>query len=211
MTGTQTPSGGAKILVAVVALAVVAGGLWLWLRPTPVAPGILFVGDSVTYLSTKELDRETKQEHPIVLARIGFRSDEMLPRFQAEVDRRAKDGGKDQLAQVAILIGYNDVLQDRVDNPALGRFLEQADRFDCAVWLTLPVVPMHDDGTQRWNERVRAAAKDHPNVHVVDDWREAVEAADPGELISRKDGVHPTAAGGKRLASIYVDAVHRVC
>lgn len=201
----------ASIVIALVAVVAIGAGLWIWLRPTPVAPGIVFVGDSVTYLSTKELARETRSEDPTVLARIGFRSDELLPLFQADVDRRARADGDDGLRQVAILVGYNDVLQDRVDGPALGRFLDQADRFDCAVWLTLPTVPMHDAQTARWNRRVRDEARKRSHVHVVDDWRDAVDEAEPGHLITRKDGVHPTAAGGDRLAQIYVDAVHRVC
>lgn len=193
-----------------VVVVVIAGGIWVLRRPTPVAPGILFVGDSVTYMSTKELDREMRSDDPIVLARIGYRSSEMLPLFESAVLRRASKH-PDQLQQVAILIGYNDVLQDKVGEADIDRFMDAADRFDCAVWLRLPPVPVHEEEVGRWNRLVDAAADTHPNVHPVDDWRDAVMEAPPGSLITRKDGVHPTNAGAQKLAEIYTDAVHRVC
>ena len=199
-----------RIAVVVIIAAVTAGAIWLIERPTPVAPGILFVGDSVTYLSTSALDDEMRSDDPQVVARIGFRSSEMLPLFEREVLRR-KQMGDEHLQQVAILIGYNDVLQDKVGEADIDRFMDAAERFECAVWLELPPVPMHDDDVAVWNRQVATAARSHPNVHVIDDWRNAVMRAKPGELITRKDGVHPTKAGAARLAQIYTDGVHRVC
>ena len=198
-----------RVVLGIVAVVAIGAGLWVWLKPTPVAPGILFIGDSVTYMSTEELDGQLEAESPIVVARVGATASDMLPLFEQAADKRVKED--DPLDQVAILIGYNDVLKDQVDDPTLGAFMDEANRFQCAVWLTLPDVPLRVDQVEVWNKRVTEAAKDRPNVHVVDDWREAVGSAEPGEITTRKDGVHPTPAGAKRLVEIYTDAVHRVC
>ncbi|WP_426574630.1 SGNH/GDSL hydrolase family protein [Aquihabitans sp. McL0605] len=206
MSASDRP--GARVAVVIVVVAIAAVGIWFWRRPAPIAPGILFVGDSVTYMSTKQLDEEMHSDSPEVLARVGFTSSDMLPLVTREVDRRAKD---DELRQVAVLIGYNDVLKQHADSPALARVMALANRFDCAVWLTLPPIPLREKEVAEWNRRVAETAGSYPHVHVVDDWRKAVEAAPLGELITRRDGVHPTPGGAKRLSEIYTDAVHRVC
>ena len=199
---------GVRIAAAVILLAAIAVGIWFWQRPAPIAPGILFVGDSVTYMSAGQLDEEMRSEDPRVLARIGFKSADMLPLLERDVARREEQG---ELKQVAILLGYNDVLQHQPDSPALGEVMALADRFDCAVWLTLPDIPLREREVTLWNQRVEDAAGSYRHVHVVDDWREAVNEAPAGELVQRKDGVHPTAAGARRLSEIYTEAVHRVC
>lgn len=78
-------------------------------------------------------------------------------------------------------------------------------------WLTLPPIPLRDAQTTRWNQRVATLAVTYPHVHVVDDWSDTVKAAQPGVLITRRDGVHPTAAGARALSKAYIDAVHRNC
>jgi lysophospholipase L1-like esterase len=200
----------ATTIALLAAVAAIVATVWYLRRPTPVAPGILFVGDSVTYLSGGELDDMMQEEDPEVLARVGFRSSQMLPLFEQTIRRRAERGGE-HLQQVAILIGYNDVLQRKVEAAPIDRFMDAADRFDCAVWLTLPSVPLRDRQVQEWNRQVRSAARSHPKVHVVDDWRDAVAADGTRPLVTSKDGVHPTRAGARELASIYTDAVHRLC
>ena len=196
-------------MVAVLVVVMVAGGLWWWLRPTPVDDGVVFVGDSVTVLSLGDLNADLGSKHPAYIARVGFRSDQLLPLFAKVVDERRQDDGGD-LRQVALLVGYNDVLQEDVEGPALGEVMALAARFDCAVWLELPTVPMHELATARWNERAVATAAKYPNVHLVDTWRRAAISAKPGTLL-RSDGVHPNARGQATLTRIYVDAIGRAC
>ena len=195
--------------VGVVVLLLVAAGIWIVKRPTPVEHGILFVGDSVTYMSVAQLDAQVGAKDPIVIARVGFRSSDLLPLFKRYVGDRERRHLS--LGQVALLVGYNDLLKRQVESPALEEVMALAGRFDCAIWLTLPPVPLRDDEVARWNQRVVALARKYPHVHVVDDWREAVIAARPGVLVTRRDGVHPTEAGARALSKIYVDAVHREC
>ena len=198
-----------KVGIGVVLLALVAGGVWWWQRPTPVRQGVVFVGDSVTYISLDDLNRDLSSRHPAFLARFGYRSTDLLPLLQLEVARK-KDAGE-PLRQIALLVGYNDVLRNDVESPALPEMMNLSAKFDCAVWLTLPDIPLHEQDTSRWNARVRAAAKGHRNVHVVETWRKAVNSATPGALVVVSDGVHPNAAGAARLTSIYLDAIGRFC
>jgi lysophospholipase L1-like esterase len=194
-------------IAAVAGIIVVALSLWWWQRPAPVAPEILFVGDSVTYLSAEQVDQQLGAEDPKVLARVGQTSTDLLPLFTEEVDRRVD--ADEGLQQVAILVGYNDVLKEEIDPTSIERFMTQADRFECAVWLALPTVPLHEDGTSSWNELIHDEGGSHPNVHVVDDWSDAVASADAEEILD--DGVHPNAAGAALLVETYTEAIGRVC
>ncbi len=72
-------------------------------------------------------------------------------------------------------------------------------------------MPLRDDRTNRWNHRVKSAARAYPHVHVLDDWRNAVRAAAPGALVVRTEWVHPNRAGARRLASIFTQAIHHLC
>ena len=200
----------ATVVVGVVLVAALVGaGLWIWLRPTPVAPGIMFVGDSVTVMSAPELIQQIGNRHPAVLARVGYRSTDLLPLFAQAVAHRERD--HEPMQQVAVLVGYNDVLRNQVESPALDSMMALSNRFGCAVWLTLPAVPVHERFTDRWNQRVIALARSYRHVHVVDDWREAVMSARIGILVNTRDGVHPTPLGAQRLVEIYTNAIHRVC
>ncbi|HEX2574709.1 MAG TPA: SGNH/GDSL hydrolase family protein [Aquihabitans sp.] len=198
-----------RVLVGLVVLVVLAGGLWWLLRPTPVAEGVLFVGDSVTVLSLDDLNGDLGRKHPGYITRSGYRSSDLLPLFEQEVERRQAAG--EPLRQVALLVGYNDVLQDDVETPSLGKVMALADRFECAVWLLLPPIPILERETDRWNERVVAAARAHPNVHVVDTWRQEVVESEPLSLVAKEDGVHPNEAGRRRLNKVYQEAIGSEC
>ncbi len=97
--------------------------------------------------------------------------------------------------------------------------LDEADRFDCAVWLTLPTRP-GGDGAGRpdfppaeadaWNERVRAEAASRPHVHVSEEWQRTVEA-DGGDRLLQDDGVHPVRAGHLALAAAMDRALAEEC
>ena len=199
---------GGKARLAIVALALIAGGLWWLLRPAPVADGVVFVGDSVTYLSLQDLNADLGPKHPAYIAWPGFRSGDLLPLLAKEIDRRKAAG--EPLRQAALLVGYNDVGRDDVESPALEKVMALAGRFDCAVWLTLPPVPLRETDVERWNARAVAAAASHPNVHLIDAWRQAVMSA-PAQSLLEADGVHPNPAGARRLTQIYQNAIGESC
>jgi hypothetical protein len=211
MASMQEDSAGGvgKVVAVVLVLLLVAGGLWWWLRPAPVAQNVVFVGDSVTFMSLDDLKAAVGTKHPELIARIGYRSSDIYPLFEKQV--RALRADNKPLKQAVVLIGYNDVLKGPVTNPGLGKLMDLANQFDCAVWFTIPPVPLRDQLTDEWNTRVREAAKSHHNVHVVDDWRNVVMHAKAGELITRKDGVHPTKAGAARLTKVFETAIHHAC
>lgn len=198
----------AKVAIGVAAVVLVAGGLWWLLRPAPVADGVVFVGDSVTFLSLDDLNNDLGPKHPAYITKIGYRSTDLLPLFALEIERRKQAG--EPLRQAALLVGYNDVLRDDVETPSLEKLMALADKFDCAVWLKLPPIPLREREVDRWNERVETAAKSHRDVHVIDTWRKAVISSPPQSLLS-KDGVHPNLEGRKRLTRIYQDAIGRSC
>lgn len=198
----------AVALVAVLALVAV-GAWWRWLRASKVQPGVVFVGDSVTALSLPAVRSQLGKDQPVVLARVGYRSEDLLPLFRQVVDRRLADSG--QLREVVVLVGYNDVLKGPLHPAALPQVVDLANRFDCAVWLTLPPIPARHAETAAWNREVRRLAATRRHVHVVDAWAKAVAAAPPNSLITAKDGIHPLPAGSARLVSIMRTAIDATC
>lgn len=201
-------STGSKIAGVVVVVVLAAAAIWWWMKPAEVSDGVLFIGDSVTFLSLDDLNGDLGPKHPAYVARPGFTSSDLLPLFTAEVKKRKADG--EPLEQVAMLVGYNDVLQNVApEDDSLGKVMTMAGQFDCAIWLELPPIPLREDLVDRWNERARREAEEHPTVHVVSEWRELV-AADPDGLVP-DDGVHPGTEGRKELTRVYHDAIRNLC
>src|SRR5690606_25510910 len=125
---------------------------------------VLIVGDSVTYLSraylTKELDRAGTID---LQATSGLRTDELLP--------GAEEGVPYDPDLPVFMPGYNDVLQARLDRAAVPQMLDLAAHVPCSVWRLVAVRGVYEpDLAKAWNARVREAAADHDNVHLVDDW-----------------------------------------
>lgn len=218
MSPSTKPNRGALVLVIVLVLALAGGALWWKLRPEGVQPGVVFVGDSVTYLSIGQINQALGPDaHPVYLARIGWRSTDLLPLLQQEVQKRHGDG--QQLRQIALLVGYNDVLQGNVESAALDKMVSLAGQFSCAVWLTLPPRPagraagnpkFRTDLAERWNERLAAAVHAHANIHLDTSWQKAVDSSAPGSLLVA-DGVHPNPAGQRTLAQVYAHALRHDC
>jgi lysophospholipase L1-like esterase len=218
----SAPSGttnrGVLVIAVVVVVALIGGVVWWKLQPEGVQPGVVFVGDSVTYLSISQINEALgPKAQPAYLTRVGWRSSDLLPLFAQEVIKRR--AGHQALRQVALLMGYNDVLQGNVESAALDKVVALASQFSCAVWLTLPPTPsgraagnpkFRADLARRWNERLGVAVRSHHNIHLVTEWQRTVDASPPGHLLVA-DGVHPNAAGQRVLAGIYAHALRTDC
>jgi hypothetical protein len=198
---------GTKVAGVVLVVALIGVGLWWWLKPADVADGVMFVGDSVTFLSLEDLNGDLGEKHPAYYARPGFTSSDLLPLFREAVEEREADG--DPLEQVAMLVGYNDVLQGRVAENSIDEVMALAGKFDCAIWLELPPVPLRTNSVDQWNALAEAEAENHPTVHIVSEWRELIES-DPDAYVP-DDGVHPNPKGRAELSRIYQDAIRNLC
>jgi lysophospholipase L1-like esterase len=168
-------------------------------------PRVLVVGDSVTVLSEDALRDELDWADTIDFrATNGLRTDELLDGARAGADEDPDIG--------MFMPGYNDVMQERVDNPALEEMMDVAAALPCAVWLLLPA----DGGlvagdAERWNQRVRDLAEPHGSVHVSDGWKRLVETTPEFTLVSEVDGVHPNAEGRKAVAAVMTAEAEKHC
>lgn len=202
--------------VVVVALAVVAAVLVRrWSSP---GEPVVVLGDSVTYSASQAIHAELGGSAGVdVTAKPFYRTTDLLGPLQEVVDARLGAGG--ELDRLIVLAGYNDVIRDDQEPSGLTRLLELADRFDCAVWLTLPARPGgqpagHPDfpaeEVEAWNARVREEATAVSRVHVSDEWQRTVEA-EGGAALLQDDGVHPARAGDVALAEAMERALARDC
>ncbi|MCU1357295.1 MAG: hypothetical protein JWM89_2713 [Acidimicrobiales bacterium] len=208
-------------IVVVVIVAVAAGGLEAWRSARPTRPatgrGTLIVGDSVTFLAAGQLNRRLGSTYDII-AEPGYRSDELLPLLREEMARPT--GAAARRNRIALLVGYNDVLQGVAeDSKALPVMIQASSRFRCAVWLALPSRPGGRAAGNRkfvaaqadaWNRQLVTEAGKYPNVHVANDWSDAVDGPG-GQALLELDGVHPVVAGQARLAAAYERALARDC
>lgn len=173
---------------------------------------ILIVGDSVTALTAEDLNALYGEPNIQILARWGYRTDQLLPLVR---DAEGRPAGR----RIALLVGYNDVFERTVDTAPVADMMDESSRFRCAVWMTLPArtggsedpkPPFDADLVRRWNERLTSEAARHSNVHVVRDWERLVDD-DTGTRLIEARGVHPEPPGQLELAAIYRTALDREC
>lgn len=191
--------------VATGALAAALGLSGCSLLSSDDGPRVLIVGDSVTVLSEDELRSELDWAGTIdVRATNGLRTDELLD------DARA---GADEGPEIGIFMpGYNDVLQDRVDDAALEEMMAVAASLPCAVWLLLPTeTGLGTDQVERWNKRVQDLAGQEDDVHVSDGWKVLVEETPAFTLVSEADAVHPNADGRRAVAAVMAAEAAKQC
>ena len=166
---------------------------------------VLVVGDSVTVLSEDDLRSELDWADTIdIRATNRLRTDELLEGARAGAEADPDIG--------IFMPGYNDVLQDRADNPALEEMMALASGLPCAVWLLLPTeTGMETDRVQRWNQRVRDLADRRDNVYVSDGWKRLVEETPDFALLSELDGVHPNVDGRRAIAAVMAAEAEARC
>lgn len=216
-TGPTDPTISPPVVAGFVLLLLLAIGVVVW-QLWPSESEVIVVGDSVTVMSRGDLDDRVAGADLQFVAEVGYASADLLPLFEHEVNRRSATSRP--LDRVALLVGYNDLLHG--GDPATGdldRMVALSSQFECGVWLTLPGSPgggaaqdpdFTADRVDEWNRDLAAAVGRHPNLHLVRDWEEAVDAADGARYLDG-DGVHPSGEGSELLADVYASALDRYC
>lgn len=198
------------------ALAVVALVAYLMWPRTP--DHVLIVGDSVSDQSWEQLEAAFGSDTSLQsVTRSGFTTGQLVPPTVEAIAEREQAGH--ELERAIFLVGYNDVWLTGPDYEALGRMVEASSRYECAIWLTLPVRPGGEPpgigdfdpavGDQ-WNRRVTELVAEHDNLHLVTEWADKVEAAEPDTYLI-PDGIHPNDAGKELLAQVMHDNLRSSC
>lgn len=166
---------------------------------------VLIVGDSVTYQSSAELKEEFDWAGELdIKATSGLRTDELLP--------GAEEGLSHDPSSAVFMPGYNDVLQNRVDQAAVPEMMDIAAQVPCSVWLLIPVKGVYSpDIAEAYNQRVRDEAEGHDNVHVIDDWARLVDNSQKFALVKTADAVHPNDLGRRVVAQAMSESLQREC
>lgn len=212
------PRPGVLVGVVVVVVALLAGAAWWRAGRSSSEEHVVIVGDSVTYASSPAIyERFAGRADVKITSRPFYRAIDLVGPFEEAIAARREAG--DGLDRAIVLAGYNDVIRDDRDPSGLPKLLDQAQRFDCAVWLTLPTSPggrpsgradFPSDEAAAWNDRVRAEAARRPHVHVSDEWQRTVDAPG-GDRLLEDDGVHPVRAGHVALATAMSRALAAAC
>lgn len=202
----------------VLAVAVLGGAVWWWTAHSSGPEHVVVLGDSVTYASSPAiLERFEGRADVKITSRPFYRAIDLVGPFEETIAARRQAG--EGLDRAIVLAGYNDVIRSDQDASGLPELLDQANRFDCAVWLTLPTAPGGKPAGRSdfpaaeataWNDRVRAEAASRPHVHVSDEWQRTVEAPGGAKLL-QDDGVHPVRAGHLALAAAMDRALDAAC
>ena len=138
----------------------------------------------------------------------GQRSDQIRARFEKDVVAKKP-------AVVVIIAGVNDVYQGRGVEHVKTELAAMYNRAkDVGIKVIAGSIIPYDTATADQNARmhaindwIRAQAAADANVHFVDT-RAAVAASDnPDRLVSSRDGLHPDAAGYRRMAEAIAAAI----
>ncbi len=165
----------------------------------------LVVGDSVTYQSRGYIVKELGGDDEVEMkAHSGLRTDQLLPGAEEGVGHDPK--------RAIFMPGYNDVLQDRLDQSDLPQMMDLAAEVPCTVWLLIPTRGVYSAAiAEDWNQRVRDEAAGHDNVHLVDDWARLVDNSQEYAFVNTEDGVHPNALGRKAIGEVMAKSIDREC
>ena len=165
----------------------------------------LVVGDSVTYQSRGYIVKDLGGGDEVEMkAHSGLRTDQLLPGAEEGVGHDPK--------RAIFMPGYNDVLQDKVDEAAVPEMMDLAADVPCSVWLLIPTKGVYSASiAEAWNQRVRDEAAGHDNVHLVDDWARLVDNSQEYALVKSEDAVHPNPLGRKAIGEVMAKSIDREC
>jgi len=137
----------------------------------------------------------------------GQRSDEIHARFERDVIRN-------EPAATVIIAGVNDIYQGRSVEHVTGELQAMYAR---AAEAGIPVVAgsiiPFNTATPEQNRRMRQAnewIRRHPKVTFVDTRAAVAASGNPDLLFESPDGLHPSAAGYRRMAEAIAPALLRV-
>lgn len=201
----RVPNRPARIAAVAAALLGTTGLAGCGLFQPDAGDRVLIVGDSVTYQSRAELKQEFDWAGELdIKATSGLRTDELLP--------GAEEGLSHDPSSAVFMPGYNDVLQNRVDQAAVPQMMDIAAKIPCSVWLLIPDKGVYSpDIAEAYNARVRAEAEGHDNVHVIDDWARLVDNSQKFALVKTADAVHPNELGRRVVAQAMSESLQREC
>jgi lysophospholipase L1-like esterase len=140
----------------------------------------------------------------------GQRSDEIRARFEEDVVRKKP-------AVVVIIAGVNDVYQGRPAQHVKDQLAAMYTRaHDAGIRVVagtiIPYNSASDDQNARMhdiNAWIRAQARADPGVISVDTRAAVASPQDPDRLFSSPDGLHPDAAGYRRMANAIEPAIEQ--
>jgi lysophospholipase L1-like esterase len=186
-------------LMAVLVVAVSVLGL-VTTQPTQVRSKktVVFVGDSISYISGGAIGYAFRHGYTVEFeAGVGKTMAEMLPAVKMLASAHPW--------AFVVELGTNDALYDIPGWKAAFANEENALASQrCVVFITVtPKGPVRAGV----NAAIAAAVKTHSNFHALD-WG-AVGYGEPAWV--EPDGIHPTAAGQKELATLELAAVRKDC
>jgi lysophospholipase L1-like esterase len=150
------------------------------------------------------------QAHPewVVLNRgiNGQRSDEIRARFERDVIQNAPTA-------VVIIAGVNDIYQGRDVEHVMGQLQGMYARAAQAgiVVVAGSIIPFNT-ATAEQNQRMRQVndwIRRQPKVTFADTRAAVAGSGNPDVLVESADGLHPTAAGYRRMADVIDAALQR--
>lgn len=138
------------------------------------------------------------------------RSDVIAARFDADVIAKKP-------AVVVIIAGVNDVYQGRPAQHVKDQLAAMYQRAHAAgirvvAGTIIPYNTASADQNARMkdiNDWIRSQARADPGVIVVDTRAAVAAAGDPNKLASSPDGLHPDAAGYRKMADVIAPAIEQ--
>jgi hypothetical protein len=195
-----------RVVMILAGLSVLVGGLSsCGLFSDDTSGRTLVVGDSVTYQSRGYIVKELGGGDEVEMkAHSGLRTDQLLP--------GAEEGVSHDPKRAIFMPGYNDVLQDRVDQSKLPEMIDLAAQVPCTVWLLLPTKGVYSASiAEDWNQRVRDQAAEYDTIHLVDDWARLVDNSQEYTFVKTEDGLHPNPLGRKAIGEVMAKSINREC
>ncbi len=137
----------------------------------------------------------------------GQRSDEIEARFERDVVQNAP-------AAVVIIAGVNDIYQGRSVDHVTGQLgVMYARAAEAGIQLVAGSIVPFNTATAEQNQRMRQVndwIRRQPKVTFADTRAAVAASGNPDMLFDSPDGLHPTAAGYRRMADVIDQALQHL-